>query len=78
MFCLYNTFSDCEISRHRSLIACYRAKARIDRSMANGSYMPMAPRRIVKSELVHLDDNEQQEWNYIDQEFCYSPLSQIR
>lgn len=78
MFCLFDTFNNREISRHRSLTACYRAKARIDRSMPNGSYLPTSPRRIVKGELVHLDDEEQQEWIYLDQEFCYSPLLQIR
>ena len=78
MFCLYDTFNGREISRHRSLIACYRAKARIDRSMASGSYLPMSPRRIVKGELIELDDDEIQEWFAIDQEFCYSPLSSIR
>ena len=78
MYCLFNDFSGREISRHRSLIACYKAKARIDRSLTNGSYLPMSPRRIVKGELVRLDDGEQQKWYAIDQKFCYSPLSQIR
>ena len=78
MYCLYNDFGGYEISRHRSLIAFYRAKARIDRAMTNGSYLPMSPRRIVKGELVRLDDDEQQEWFLIDHEFCYAPLSSIR
>ena len=78
MFCLFDTFNSREISRHRSLIACYRAKARIDRSMSNGSYLPMSPRRIVNGDLIRLDEDEQQEWFAIDNEFCYSPLSQIR
>ena len=78
MYCLLNTFNNREISRHRSLIACYRAKARIDRSMRDGSYLPISPRRVIKGELVELDEDMQQEWFAIDQEFCYSPLSQIR
>ena len=78
MFCLYDTFNGREISRHRSLVACYRAKARIDRSVSNGSYLPMFPRRIVRGELVRLDNDEQQEWIAIDREFRYSPSSSIR
>ena len=45
--------------------------------MTNGPYLPMSPRRIVKGELIRLDDDEQQEWFAIDQEFCYTPLSSI-
>ena len=78
MFCLYDTFNGREISRHRSLVACYRAKASIDRSMSNGSYLPMSPRRIVKGELIRLDDSEQRYWFYLDWEFRYAPLSSIR
>ena len=78
MYCLYNDFSDHEISRHRSLLAVYRAKAKLDRSLQNGSYLPTSPRKIIKGELERLDNDDQQLWFAIDQEFCYSPLSQIR
>ena len=58
MYCLYDTFNKCVISRHRTVKAVAAADVKLQNSLSGGSYLPTTIRKIVKGEPVEIDDSE--------------------
>lgn len=88
MFCLYDTFNNRVISRHRSVIAVVRASEQLSRHMkANGTggYLPTTIAKIIDGDPVRLQPDESTEdaetleyYLQMQYDHCYSPLSEIK
>ena len=61
MYCLYDTFNKCIVSRHRTVKAVAAADVKLQNSLSRGSYLPTTIRKIVKGELVEIDDSTEME-----------------
>jgi hypothetical protein len=59
MFCLYDTFNNCIISRHRTVEAAQKADDKLQDSFRNGSYLPTQIRKIINGEAVWIDTKQQ-------------------
>jgi len=78
MFCLYDTFNNRIISRHRSVRAVVRAAETLDRTMQNGSYLPTTIKKITSGEPVETTDEIKEQYLCERYEFSFSPLSSIK
>ena len=61
MYCLFDTFNKNIISRHRTVAAVAAADVKLQNSLSRGSYLPTTIRKIVKGELVEIDDSNEME-----------------
>jgi len=61
MYCLYDTFNKCIISRHRTVKAVATADVKLQNSLSRGSYLPTTIMKIVKGELVDIQESGEME-----------------
>ena len=61
MFCLYDTFNNCIISRHRTVEAARKADDKLQNSLRGNSYLPTQIREIINGEAVKIDTKQQNE-----------------
>lgn len=61
MYCLFDTFNKNIISRHRTVKAVAEAAIKLQNSLSRGSYLATTIRKIVKGEIVAIDDSSDME-----------------
>ena len=59
MYCLYDTFSDKIVSRHRTILAAQKADDKLQKSLRGNSYLPTQIREVVNGEAVAIDTKQQ-------------------
>jgi hypothetical protein len=59
MLCLYDTFNNKIVSRHRTVEAAQKADDKLQDSFRNGSYLPTQIREIVKGEAVWIPESHE-------------------
>jgi hypothetical protein len=64
MFCLYDTFNKCIISRHRTVEAATKADDKLQNSLRGNSYLPTQIREIVNGVLLRVDHDCSAEDDY--------------
>lgn len=64
MYCLFDTFNKCIISRHRTVEAAQKADDKLQNSLRGNSYLPTQIREIVNGEAVEIDTKQQNDEDY--------------
>jgi hypothetical protein len=59
MFCLYDTFNNQIVSRHRTVEAAQKADDKLQNSLRGNSYLPTQIRKILNGEAVVIDTKQQ-------------------
>jgi len=59
MLCLYDTFNNKIVSRHRTFEAAQKANDKLQNSLRGNSYLPTQIRKIINGEAVWIDTKQQ-------------------
>jgi hypothetical protein len=59
MLCLYDTFNNKIVSRHRTVEAAQKANDKLQNSLRGNSYLPTQIRKIINGEAVWIDTKQQ-------------------
>jgi hypothetical protein len=59
MYCLYDTFNNQIVSRHRTVEAAQKADDKLQNSLRGNSYLPTQIREIINGEAVVIDTKDQ-------------------